>query len=83
MLLELPTGARLATMTCYNCWKERKFPTAEFMSFLQSIAAHSPLLARLFENHRIGDGAFSFAFAFWDSSFRKAALLQPHVHTCM
>eukprot|EP00277_Geminigera_cryophila_P006708 CAMPEP_0179417596 /NCGR_PEP_ID=MMETSP0799-20121207/7457_1 /TAXON_ID=46947 /ORGANISM="Geminigera cryophila, Strain CCMP2564" /LENGTH=263 /DNA_ID=CAMNT_0021190627 /DNA_START=60 /DNA_END=848 /DNA_ORIENTATION=- len=56
MLLELPTGARLATMTCYNCWKERKFPTAEFMSFLQSIAAHSPLLARLFENHRIGDG---------------------------
>jgi len=77
MLQELPTGARLATMTCYSCWKERKctfskvpstgtlckytraltfetlwrFPTAEFMSFLHSIAAHSPLLARLFANH--------------------------------
>ena len=53
MLQELPTGARLATMTCYNCWKERKFPTAEFVSFLQSIAAHSPLLARVFANSAV------------------------------
>ncbi len=55
MLQELPTGARLATMTCYNCWKERKFPTAEFVSFLQSIAAHSPLLARVFANGAAAD----------------------------
>ena len=57
MLQELPTGARLATMTCYNCWKERKFPTAEFISFLQSIAAHSPLLAQIFANNPISDGS--------------------------
>ncbi|EKX33123.1 hypothetical protein GUITHDRAFT_120690 [Guillardia theta CCMP2712] len=48
VLQELPTGARLATETCLSCWKENKFPTAEFISFLQSIAAHSSILNKLF-----------------------------------
>ena len=59
MLQGLPTGARLATMTCYDCWKERKFPTGEFVSFLHSIAVHSPQLARLFADHAAGEGGGS------------------------
>eukprot|EP00292_Cryptomonas_paramecium_P018516 CAMPEP_0113710116 /NCGR_PEP_ID=MMETSP0038_2-20120614/29966_1 /TAXON_ID=2898 /ORGANISM="Cryptomonas paramecium" /LENGTH=122 /DNA_ID=CAMNT_0000636113 /DNA_START=210 /DNA_END=575 /DNA_ORIENTATION=+ /assembly_acc=CAM_ASM_000170 len=46
---ELPTGAKLATKTCYGCWKENKFPTSEFISFLSSISSHSPILAEIFK----------------------------------
>lgn len=48
VLQELPTGARLATETCYTCWKENKFPTPEFLSFLRSISTHSKILRGLF-----------------------------------
>jgi hypothetical protein len=50
VLKELPTGARLATETCLSCWKENKFPTVEFVSFLRSIATHSTILNRLFSS---------------------------------
>lgn len=46
---ELPDGAQLAVSTCLDLWRDRKFGTEEFVSFMKCYAAQSATLATLFQ----------------------------------
>ena len=46
---ELKDGARLAVSTCLDLWRDKKFGTDEFVSFMKCYADQSPTLARVFQ----------------------------------
>ncbi len=47
-ILELPDGARLAVSTCLDLWRDKKFGTDEFVSFMKCYAEQSETLATFF-----------------------------------
>ena len=47
-ILELPDGARLAVSTCLDLWRDKKFGTDEFVSFMKCYAEQSETLAKFF-----------------------------------
>jgi hypothetical protein len=47
-ILELPDGARLAVLTCLDLWRDKKFGTDEFVSFMKCYAEQSETLAKFF-----------------------------------
>ena len=48
-ILEMPDGARLAVSTCLDLWRDQKFGTDEFVSFLKCYAEQSATLAKVFQ----------------------------------
>ena len=46
---ELPDGAQLAVSTCLDLWRDRKFGTEEFVSFMKCYAEQSATLATVFQ----------------------------------
>mmetsp|Transcript_41847 Transcript_41847/g.131954 ORF Transcript_41847/g.131954 Transcript_41847/m.131954 type:complete len:902 (-) Transcript_41847:63-2768(-) len=55
-LEELPVGARLATNTVFQCWRDGKFADDEFLTFLNSISSYSPQLTSLLRNQAGSSG---------------------------
>eukprot|EP00960_Hanusia_phi_P006665 190476-Hanusia_phi.AAC.1 len=47
---ELTDGAKLAVETCYDLWKEQKFGTEEFISFIKCYSSQSSTLALVFKD---------------------------------
>ena len=64
VLSELPLGTSSAVSNCYECLKQGRFASSEFLGLLRSVSAQSPSLERVFAASAGSSAAHGFSPAF-------------------